>query len=87
LSGTYTLVGITTSVFADKKLPSSTSTIHYTRLYYTAYENEDGEDEQKIQNGRVFLEGPGPRRGVALYREWNGITRTYASKYENSLRQ
>jgi hypothetical protein len=66
LSGTYTLVGITTSVFADKKL-SSTSIIHYTRLYYTTYKNEDGGDDQKIQkNERVFLERPGPRRGVAL---------------------
>ena len=67
LSGTYTLVGITTSIFADKKLPPSTSTIHYTRLYYTSYGNEDEGDEQKTQkNGRVFLERPGPRRGIAL---------------------
>jgi hypothetical protein len=57
LSGTYTLVGITTTIFADKKLPPSTSTTDYTRLYYRSYEYEDGGDQQKTEkNGSLFRE-------------------------------
>ena len=70
VSGTYMLVGITTSIFADKKLPPNTSTIHYTR----SYEHEDGGDEQKTEkNGRVLLEKPGPRRGSSAVEgmEWH----------------
>jgi hypothetical protein len=58
------LVGITSSIFADKKILPNTSTIHYTRLYHRSYEHDDGGDERKTEkNGRVFLERPGPRRG------------------------
>jgi len=68
------LVGITTSVFADKKLPPSTSTIHYTRLYHRSYEHEDVGDELKTEkNGRVFLERPRPGRGSSTVEgmEWH----------------